>query len=196
MEEKSREFTEKGSELYAKARFSGVFARDTSAGKCLKKSLDNFVPIVHIHTMPKKLDLSAAENCVCFNLRWVTRAVTQFYDAEMRRHGVRPTQESILASSKTKDSWTMAELSDWLGMERTTLVRNLRPLQRDGLVRVGGGGRGRLVELAITAKGRKQIEKVAPAWKSAQRAAVKTLGEKRWSAILSDLETAALALNK
>jgi DNA-binding MarR family transcriptional regulator len=162
----------------------------------LKKSFDNFAAVVHIHTMPKKLDLSAAENCVCFNLRWVTRAVTQFYDAEMRRHGVRPTQESILASLKTKDSWTMAELSDWLGMERTTLVRNLRPLQRDGLVRVGGGGRGRLVELAITAKGRKQIEKVAPAWKSAQRAAVKTLGEKRWSAILSDLETAALALNK
>ena len=146
--------------------------------------------------MPKELDLSAVENCVCFNLRWVTRAVTQFYDAEMRRHGIRPTQGPILESLKTKDSWNMAELSDWLGMERTTLVRNLRPLQRDGLVRVSGGGRGRLVELAITAKGRKQIEKLAPAWKSAQRAAVKTLGEKRWSAILSDVETAALALNK
>jgi DNA-binding MarR family transcriptional regulator len=52
------------------------------------------------------------------------------------------------------------------------------------------------VELTITTKGRKQIEKLAPAWKSAQRAAVKTLGEKRWSAILADLETAALALNK
>lgn len=90
----------------------------------------------------------------------------------------------------------MAELSDWLGMDRTTLVRNLRPLQRDGLVRAVGGGRGNRVELAITAKGRKQIETLAPAWKSAQSAAVKTLGEKRWSAILSDLETAALALNK
>ena len=95
--------------------------------------------------------MSAAENCVCFNLRWVTRAVTQFFDAEMRRHGIRPTQGSILASLQTKDSWTMAELSDWLGMDRTTLVRNLRPLQRDGLVQAGGGGRGRLVELAITA---------------------------------------------
>jgi len=90
----------------------------------------------------------------------------------------------------------MAELSDWLGMDRTTLVRNLRPLQRDGLVKAGGGGRGRLVELTITAKGRKQIEKLTPAWKSAQSAVVKTLGEKRWSAILTDLETAALALNK
>jgi DNA-binding MarR family transcriptional regulator len=146
--------------------------------------------------MSKELDLSAMENCVCFNLRRVTRLVTQFFDAEMRRHGIRPTQGTILASLITKDSWTMAELSDWLGMERTTLVRNLRPLQRDGLVKVGGGGRGRLVELAITRKGRKQMEKLTPAWKSAQSAAVKTLGEKRWSAVLSDLETAALGLNK
>ena len=146
--------------------------------------------------MSKDLDMSAAENCVCFNLRRVTRLVTQFYDSELRRHGIRPTQGSILASLQARGSWTMADLSDWLGTDRTTLVRNLRPLQRDGLVEAGGGGRGKLVELAITAKGRKQIEKLTPAWKSAQSAAVKTLGEKRWSAIFSDLETAALALNK
>jgi DNA-binding MarR family transcriptional regulator len=146
--------------------------------------------------MSEELNMTAAENCVCFNLRRVTRMVTQFYDAEMRRHGIRPTQGTILASLNARDSWTMAELSDWLGMDRTTLVRNLRPLQRDGLVQAEGGGRGNRVELAITAKGRKQIEKLTPAWKSAQSAAVKTLGEKRWSAILSDLETAVSALNK
>ena len=59
----------------------------------LNKTIDSFDQGVHIHiVMPKELDMSAAENCVCFNLRWVTRAVTQFYDAEMRRHGIRPTQ--------------------------------------------------------------------------------------------------------
>ena len=146
--------------------------------------------------MAKELDMSAMENCVCFNLRWVARKVTQFFDAEMRRHGIRPTQGSILLALNAKESWTMAELSDWLGMDRTTLVRNLRPLQRDGFVRAVGGGRGGRVELSITTKGRKQTEKLRPAWKSAQSAAVKTLGEQRWSAILSDLETAALALNK
>ena len=146
--------------------------------------------------MPKELDMSAMENCVCFNLRWVTRKVTQFFDAEMRRHGIRPTQGTILTSLNAKESWNMAELSDWLGLERTTLVRNLRPLQRDGLVKAVGGGRGNRVEVSITAKGRKQIEKLAPAWKSAQRTAVNTLGKKRWSAILSDLESAALALEK
>jgi DNA-binding MarR family transcriptional regulator len=144
--------------------------------------------------MSKERNMSAAENCVCFNLRWVTRAVTQFYDAEMRRHGIRPTQGSILVSINSKDSWTMAELSDWLGLDRTTLVRNLRPLQRDGFVKTVGGGRGNRVELTITAKGRKQIEKLTPAWKAAQSAMVKTLGEQRWSAILSDLEAAASAL--
>jgi DNA-binding MarR family transcriptional regulator len=146
--------------------------------------------------MSKELDMSAAENCVCFNLRRVTRAVTQFYDAEMRRHGIRPTQGTILSSLLDRGSWNMAELSDWLGMERTTLVRNLRPLQRDGFVKAVGGGRGSRVELSITAKGRKQIEKLRPAWKSAQRTAVKTLGQKRWSAILSDLERAAAALKR
>ena len=153
--------------------------------------------VVHIHTkMTKELDMSAVENCVCFNLRWVTRAVTQFYDAEMRRHGIRPTQGTLLLALNAKESWNMAELSDCLGLERTTLVRNLQPLQRDGLVTAEGGGRGNRVELTITAKGRKQVEKFMPAWRAAQSAVVKTLGEKRWSAILSDLETAALALNK
>ena len=163
----------------------------------VKYPLDRIDLVVHIHIyMTNELDMSASENCVCFNLRRVTRAVTQFFDAEMRRHGIRPTQGSILAALMAKDSWNMAELSDCLGMDRTTLVRNLGPLQRDGFVKADGGGRGNRVELSITAKGRKQIEKLTPGWKSAQRAVVKTLGEKRWSAILSDLETAALALSK
>jgi DNA-binding MarR family transcriptional regulator len=147
-----------------------------------------------MHTMPKELDMSAAENCVCFNLRWVTRAVTQFYDVEMRRHGIRPTQASLLAALSAKDRWNMAELSDCLGLERTSLVRNLQPLQRDGLVTADGGGRGNRVELAITAKGRKQVQKFMPAWRAAQSAVVKTLGEKRWSELLADLEKVASAL--
>jgi DNA-binding MarR family transcriptional regulator len=146
--------------------------------------------------MATELDMSATENCVCFNLRRVARLVTHFYDSEMRRHGIRPTQGTMLLALNARESWSMAELSDWLGVERTTLVRNLRPLQRDGFVQAVGGGHGNRVELAITAKGRKQIEKLTPAWKCAQSAAVKTLGKERWSAILSDLETAALALNK
>ena len=149
-----------------------------------------------MHTMSKELDMLAMENCVCFNLRSVSRVVTQFFDAEIRRHGIRPTQRTILMALSAEKSWTMAALSDWLGMDRTTLLRNLRPLQRDGMVHTVGGGRGARVELSITAEGRKKIKESLSAWRSAQSAALKTLGEQRWSVILSDLETAALALRK
>lgn len=144
--------------------------------------------------MPKALDMLAMENCVCFNLRMATRIVTKFFDGEMRRHGIRPTQGTILLALSSKSAWSMAELSDCLGLERTSLVRNLQPLQRDGLVTADGGGRGNRVELTITAKGRKQVEKFMPAWESAQSTAVQVLGEKRWSALLADLEKVASAL--
>lgn len=135
-------------------------------------------------------------NCVCFNLRRVSRAVTQFYDAELRRHGIRPTQTPILTALDAKSGWTMEELSDFLGLERTTLVRNLRPLERGGLVKIEGGGRGSRVALSLTAKGKKELETIQPAWRSAQSAIVKTLGQERWVSILADLERATLALNK
>lgn len=88
----------------------------------------------------------------------------------------------------------MEELSDWLGLDRTTLVRNLKPLERDGLVEATGTGRGGRVSVSITSKGKKNLEKAMPAWCAAQRGVVKTLGADRWSAILSDLDRAALAL--
>ncbi len=141
--------------------------------------------------MEPDLDLGSMDNCVCFNLRWVSRVVTQYYDAELRRRGIRPTQTPILGALAAKADWSMEDLSDWLGMDRTTLVRNLRPLQRDGLVALAGTGRGGRVSVSITAKGRRDLQNALPAWRSAQEKIVRTLGTKRWSAILRDLERAA-----
>lgn len=146
--------------------------------------------------MSDKLAFLAQKNCVCFNLRRVARVVTQRFDAEMRRHGIRSTQGTILAALHSIGTSNMADLGEILGMERTTLLRNLRPLQRDGLVTVEGGGHGARVELSLTAKGREQIEKLVPAWESAQRAAVQVLGEEHWSTLLADLDTVASTLKK
>ena len=146
--------------------------------------------------MKKPLDLTSVENCACFNVRRTSRAITQFFDAEVRQHGIRPTQTPILGALQAKNGWSMAELSEWLGMERTTLLRNLRPLQRDGLVRAKGGGRGGHVELAITEKGRSALANALPAWRSAQDKVVAILGRERWSAIISDLEDVAAKLKR
>lgn len=144
--------------------------------------------------MSQELDFSVRQNCVCFNLRRVARVVTQFFDVEMRRQGIRSTQGTLLSALQSTGTATMADLSEVLGMERTTLLRNLRPLQREGLVSVDGSGHGGPVEISLTAKGRKQLEKLAPAWESAQRTAVQVLGEERWAALIADLDKVAAAL--
>jgi DNA-binding MarR family transcriptional regulator len=162
----------------------------------MKTTVDNFRASVYMHNMGSNMDLSSMRNCVCFNLRRASRVITQFYDAELRRHGIRPTQTPVLTTLAAKPAWGMEELSGFLGLERTTLVRNLRPLERDGLVKVEGGGHGNRVAVSLTQKGKKELEKVQSAWHSAQRAIVQTLGEQRWSAILSDLERATTALDK
>src|ERR1700739_1177954 len=136
------------------------------------------------------MNLTSVENCTCFNLRRVTRVITQSFDAELRKYGIRVTQTPILSALNARRGWSMEELSDWLGMERTTLVRNLRPLEREGFIKIEGGGRGSRVALSLTAKGKKELENVQPAWRSVQRTILKTLGEDRWGSILADLEKA------
>ena len=140
--------------------------------------------------------MMSVENCACFNVRRVSRVLTQFFHAEARRHGMRPTQAPILRALRAKNGWGMAELSEWLGMDRTTLLRNLRPLQRDGLVRAKGGGRGGHVELEITEKGRTAVAKTLPAWRAAQEKVVATLGKERWSSIITDLNNVAAKLKE
>jgi DNA-binding MarR family transcriptional regulator len=158
--------------------------------------VDLRLQIVHIHTdMAKELDLNSMDNCVCFNLRWVSRALSQFFVSELNHHGLLPTQTPILALLAAKPEANMAEVSDWLAMDRTTLVRNLRPLERDGLVVVNGKGRGNKVSLSLTPKGRQALKKFLPDWQVAQQKVIQTLGKERWTEILRDLERAALALN-
>jgi len=146
--------------------------------------------------MTKNLDLNSMENCVCFNLRWVSRAFSQYFVGELNHHGLLPTQTPILGLLAAKPEASMAEVSDWLAMDRTTLVRNLRPLERDGLVKATGKGRGHKVSLSLTAKGRQALEKFLPDWQVAQQKIIHVLGQERWTEILRDLERAALAVNQ
>ena len=75
-------------------------------------------------------------------------------------------------------------------------VRNLRPLERDGLIESKGGGHGVPVEIFITAKGRKHVEEFTPAWRTAQARIIDTLGEEQWSSLLDQLEKAAERIRK
>ena len=78
------------------------------ANKLFRKIfLDNASVAVYIHTdMAKELDLNSMENCVCFNLRWLSRAFSQFFVSQLNHHGLLPTQTPILALLAAKPAPT------------------------------------------------------------------------------------------
>src|ERR1700752_5282309 len=72
----------------------------------------------------------------CFALRSAARHLTQFYDQFVAPLGLRATQLSILARLKRKGPLTINALAEELVMDRTTLGRNILPLERERLIRI------------------------------------------------------------
>jgi DNA-binding MarR family transcriptional regulator len=95
--------------------------------------------------------------CVCVNLRRAARAVTALYDDALSASGIKITQFSLLRSVQRNEPVSVSALSEDLNLDRTTLARNLDPLQRDGLIALAAGSDRRVTEVRLTAKGRKAI---------------------------------------
>jgi DNA-binding MarR family transcriptional regulator len=122
------------------------------------------------------------------NLRKATRAVTQLYDRHLRPSGLKGTQFSILAVLANTGPSRLSRLAEVLVMDRTTLSRNLEPLERDGLVSVTSGKDRRTRQVALRPRGRKALAGALPLWEAAQEQVLRELGGAgRWREILKDL---------
>lgn len=119
---------------------------------------------------------AACRQCACSALRRASRAVTQHYEACFRGTGLRATQFTLLATLIQTGPLPMSVLAGRLGLERTSLTRNLGPLQRRGLVAVTGDDDQRVRRIAITAKGKVAAVSALPAWKRAQASVGRALG--------------------
>lgn len=126
---------------------------------------------------------SKAAECVCGNLRKAARAVTQVYDEALRPIGLRVTQFGILGATKAMEPVTLSRLADATVTDRTTLTRNLRLLQKKGLIRIQSGDDRREREIALTERGRAALVRGLPLWQEAQVRVVQGLGEERWKSL-------------
>ena len=86
--------------------------------------------------------------CTAFNLRKASRAVSQLFDDALRDTGLRGGQFSILSMVLYRQPIALRALADHLVMDRTTLTRNLKPLERDGLIRIEPGTDRRVREVS------------------------------------------------
>ena len=128
--------------------------------------------------------------CLCFNLRKAARAVTQLYDAALEPAGLRATQFSLLAVLAGRDAVTITDLARAMVMDRTTLTRNLRPIEKQGLVAIAPGDDRRTREVRLTQRGRTALTRATPRWRHAQTRMLDALGDRRARRLLGELSGA------
>lgn len=127
------------------------------------------------------------KRCVCFDLRRTTRAVTQMYDRALKAHGIRATQMPILVGSRGAEPVLLGRLAQALGMERTTLLRNVRPLVRRGLVEQSTETGSPRTTLRTTPAGLALLKRAYPDWRKVQTRALDLMGRTEWSRSLTAL---------
>jgi DNA-binding MarR family transcriptional regulator len=128
------------------------------------------------------------DDCNCFALRQAARYVTQIYERHLSRVGLTAAQFTIMAKLARKPQLTMVDLADSMVMERTTLVRALKPLQRDGLVISEASEHdGRTYLFTLSDTGKQLFEQAAAAWREAQEEFESKFGRARAKTLRSEL---------
>src|ERR1700731_1011294 len=124
--------------------------------------------------------LPGPEECTCLAVRQAARHITQFYDQYLMPVGLRTTQYSILAKLKRLGPMTINALADELVMDRTTLGRNILPLEREGLLSITPGRTDRRSkELRLTDAGVERLRAARQGWREAQTRFAAAFGDER-----------------
>jgi DNA-binding MarR family transcriptional regulator len=118
-------------------------------------------------------------------LRQLMRRVAQHYDVELARAGLKTTQFSLLTAVEKLGPLQPGELARTLGLQASTLTRNLKPLVAAGLLVLGPGPDGRSRLVAITEAGRAKRAEAKAMWKHAQLELNRLLGDERVMALHS-----------
>lgn len=134
-----------------------------------------------------KTELVKMMSCACGNLRSTARAVTQLFDDTFQPLGIRSTQFGLLAAIEYMETVTVTTLADFFGMDRTTLTRNLKPLERDGLLVIREGEDRRTREVMLTPKGTSVVATGLDMWNQAQKTVVDAFGADRLQSLLTEL---------
>jgi DNA-binding MarR family transcriptional regulator len=152
---------------------------------------------VHIHSLVKstgrpirELCLSVRTECTASRLRHASRAISRIHDRILAPSGLRGTQFNVLVALSIAGVVPLLRVAEELGVDRTTLTRNLGPLERDGLVASSPGKDQRIRLLRLTEKGTRALQQALPLWQEAQEKVVGGLGKRRWRELLDGLDAA------
>lgn len=115
--------------------------------------------------------------CMCIDFRSVANRLTQLYDNAMAPSGMTVTQFSQLHSIQQLGRPTLNELSEAIGLDRSTLGRNVRVLEKLGFVSMSVGDDARTRVIQVTRKGKAAFKRAAPLWHGVQTSLMASLGD-------------------
>ena len=117
-----------------------------------------------------------SETCLCIDLRSAAQALTQTYDEAMAPSGLTVTQFSQLNLIRSLGAPTLKELADASQLERSTLGRNLKVLEKMGLIKTKVGIDARSKTIQLSRKGMNAFKRAVPMWYAVQNELVQRLG--------------------
>ena len=126
---------------------------------------------------------ASPQGCTSSQLRKLTRRVSQHYDLEMSKIGLKTTQYSLLSHLAKMQPIRPGDLAIAMAMEPSTLTRNLKPLVTAGWVELANGSDGRSRSVTLTDAGRDKRAEAQRRWKAAQIGLNQTLGLDRVAAL-------------
>lgn len=127
--------------------------------------------------------IAAPKGCTNFKTRQLGRLLSRHYDAELAKVGLKTTQYSLLTHVLRLGPIAPGELARQMGLEASTLTRNLQPLVAEGWLLQGAGADARSRLVSITASGRQKHVEAQRHWKAAQQNINAALGPDRVSAL-------------
>ena len=140
--------------------------------------------------LPNERERIAAIPATCVNnhLRQTARTVSSFYDAILRETGLHANQIILLIPPYLAETISINRMAEKIGLDRTTLVRNLKLVEEQGLVTVKPGKDLRTRMVSLTPKGRDTLLAALPLWEAAQQQVIELLGQQH-RAFMDTLES-------
>lgn len=106
--------------------------------------------------------------CYCTQSRRIARALTDAYDLALAPSGLKVTQFSLLRMVSRLQTPTISALAEATGLDRSTLGRNLRVLQKDGWAALSAGDDERTRVVSLTKAGVLAVQRAVPLWDCVQ----------------------------
>ena len=133
------------------------------------------------------------ESCYCAVLRKATRRLSARYDAALAPVGINIAQFSLLRTVSRGGRLSLTELARRMELDRSTVGRNVKVLERMGLLRPSASGDLREAAIELDEDGRRTLAAAMPLWAAVQARIAAELGTARTQALLGELEAFAAA---